>query len=86
MTSFLKKKEKVSETGSSSSPTLDSQSLQQKIASCAYELFLKRGQAHGHDLEDWLEAEREVLAKVGLAEKKRSQTSGPSTSRQRSAR
>jgi Protein of unknown function (DUF2934) len=26
----------------------------------AYELFLKRGQQPGHELEDWLQAEREV--------------------------
>jgi hypothetical protein len=26
----------------------------------AYELYLARGCAHGHDLEDWLQAEREL--------------------------
>ncbi|MFL5318601.1 MAG: DUF2934 domain-containing protein [Myxococcaceae bacterium] len=26
----------------------------------AYELFLARGSQHGHDVEDWLQAEREV--------------------------
>ncbi len=26
----------------------------------AYELFVKRGGAHGRDLEDWLEAERQL--------------------------
>lgn len=28
------------------------------IARLAHELFLARGAEHGHDLEDWLEAER----------------------------
>ncbi len=28
----------------------------------AYQMFLQRGAAHGHDLEDWLTAERQVLA------------------------
>jgi len=28
----------------------------------AYQLFLQRGAAHGHDVEDWLTAERQVLA------------------------
>jgi len=30
------------------------------IAQRAYELFLHRGHAHGHALEDWLQAEREL--------------------------
>ena len=29
------------------------------IASRAYALYLARGEAHGHDLDDWLQAERE---------------------------
>jgi hypothetical protein len=32
------------------------------IAACAYGLFEARGCAHGHDVEDWLEAERLLLA------------------------
>jgi hypothetical protein len=43
--------------------------LLERIAEKAYELFQKRGSVHGHDLEDWLEAERRVMvernAKVG---------------------
>ena len=31
------------------------------IARRAYELFLERGGTHGHDIEDWLQAERELL-------------------------
>jgi hypothetical protein len=30
------------------------------VAELAYELFQQRGGEHGHDLEDWLEAERRV--------------------------
>jgi hypothetical protein len=30
------------------------------IARRAYERFVARGGAHGHDLEDWLEAEHEL--------------------------
>ena len=30
------------------------------IAQRAYDLFLRRGQAHGHALDDWLQAEREL--------------------------
>jgi Protein of unknown function (DUF2934) len=32
----------------------------QAIATRAYELFLRRGAAHGHDWEDWLHAEKEL--------------------------
>jgi hypothetical protein len=31
---------------------------QQRIAQRAYELYAARGYQDGHDLEDWLEAER----------------------------
>ncbi len=31
-----------------------------KIEQRAYELFLERGCEHGRDMEDWLEAEREL--------------------------
>ena len=31
------------------------------IARRAYEIYVERGQPHGHDLEHWLAAERELL-------------------------
>jgi hypothetical protein len=37
-----------------SSPTTD------EIAKRAYEIFLRRGSRNGHDMEDWLEAERQL--------------------------
>jgi hypothetical protein len=37
--------------------------LGSRIAEKAYELYVQRGQDHGHDLEDWLEAERQILPK-----------------------
>lgn len=33
-----------------------------EIARRAYDLFLSRGGAHGYDVEDWLQAERELKA------------------------
>jgi hypothetical protein len=30
------------------------------VADLAYQLFLARGSCHGHDLDDWLEAERQL--------------------------
>ena len=35
--------------------------INDEIARVAYELYEKRGRAHGHGLEDWLEAERIVM-------------------------
>jgi Protein of unknown function (DUF2934) len=32
------------------------------VAQRAYELFLARGRVDGHDVEDWLEAERQLEA------------------------
>jgi hypothetical protein len=31
-----------------------------EIGSRAYEIFLERGSLHGHDLDDWLQAEHEL--------------------------
>ena len=36
--------------------------LEAKIAECAYYKAEKRGFAPGHEMEDWYEAEQEVLA------------------------
>ena len=33
---------------------------EQEIRRRAYELYLERGEEPGHDLEDWLQAEREL--------------------------
>jgi Protein of unknown function (DUF2934) len=32
------------------------------VARHAYDLYLARGGEHGHDLDDWLQAERELRA------------------------
>ena len=34
----------------------------QKIAERAYHKFVMRGGEHGHDLADWVEAEKEIAA------------------------
>ena len=34
------------------------------VAQRAYELFLARGRVDGHDVEDWLEAERQLVAET----------------------
>lgn len=35
------------------------------IARRAYDLFLARGREHGHDVEDWCQAERELNGTAG---------------------
>lgn len=40
-----------------------SESVQDKIARVAYELYEKSGRIHGKDIEHWLEAEVIVLGK-----------------------
>lgn len=35
--------------------------IQARIADRAYELYVERGYRQGHALDDWLEAEREIL-------------------------
>jgi hypothetical protein len=41
-------------------PLLDREAVERK----AYDLYLSRGFAHGHHVEDWLRAEALLLAKV----------------------
>lgn len=43
------------------------QSIQLAIARRAFELFVKRGGEHGHDWEDWFQAESELLRPVSIA-------------------
>ena len=38
---------------------------QEEIAQRAYALYEARGREDGHDLDDWLEAKRELLEKSG---------------------
>jgi len=41
--------------------TSETQELQEQIRQRAYELYLARGSGDGHDLEDWLLAEEDIL-------------------------
>ena len=36
----------------------------EKIAMRAYEKWLQRGCTHGHDVQDWVEAEKEIRAEM----------------------
>jgi len=37
--------------------------VKERIARRAYESFVERGSVHGHELDDWLNAERELIIK-----------------------
>lgn len=38
--------------------------LEESIRSLAYSIFEQRGREHGHDLDDWLIAEAEIVGKA----------------------
>jgi hypothetical protein len=43
-------------------PTSESNGLHDHIAARAYALYEEQGYRHGCDLQDWLDAEREILS------------------------
>lgn len=45
-------------------PIAMDEEIRKQIAEMAYELHEKHGRIHGHDLKDWFEAERLVLAEL----------------------
>lgn len=55
-------------SGSDTSNAIDQQihDFQSRIAKRAFELCSQRGWIHGHDLEDWLRAETEVLTPAAV--------------------
>jgi len=57
------KKERVSAPTGAESQHRYYEDLGSRLAKRAYELYVQRGQEHGHDMEDWLEAERQILPK-----------------------
>jgi Protein of unknown function (DUF2934) len=57
--------------------------LRERIARKSYELYEKRGWVHGHDTEDWLEAERVVLAEIKIKTKTKNVAKPKTPSRER---
>jgi hypothetical protein len=45
--------------------TTNAVDIQQAVRVRAYELFEQRGCQHGHDFDDWLRAENEILMRFG---------------------
>jgi Protein of unknown function (DUF2934) len=48
--------------------------LRERIARKSFEFYEKRGWVHGHDTEDWLEAERVILAEINVEAKAKTKT------------
>ena len=49
--------------GKKSSTVDPAQSIEDLVRKRAYDLYEQRGGEHGHDLEDWLNAEAEIIEK-----------------------
>ncbi len=55
----------LSEKGNGASKVPSPDALHAQITQRAYELYEQRGREHGHDVDDWREAERQVLGHRG---------------------
>jgi hypothetical protein len=52
-------------TEKSQPQTVPSAPIREEIELRAYQIYVERGRAHGQDVEDWLQAERELVEKHG---------------------
>ncbi len=59
---MAKRGAKSPDTGRGDPPAAP-ESVEDAVRRRAYELYLEGGRAHGRDLENWLEAEREINAR-----------------------
>jgi hypothetical protein len=62
---LMPKPTKASSREQSELQTAEGHPTREEIEQLAYEIYVKRGDAEGSDVEDWLEAERELLVKYG---------------------
>jgi hypothetical protein len=66
----------MAKTVESSSPTTqkprgaNNQPTREEIALRAYQIYLKRGATPGNELEDWMQAERQLIAEIGKPHRK----------------
>lgn len=51
-------------------PNASNQPTQEEIALRAYHIYLQRGGAPGNELEDWIQAERQLLEENGKPRRK----------------
>lgn len=64
---FKKHPQSHEESVAEAETSLDTQAITGKdktrIAALAYELYEQRGREDGHDLDDWLEAEKRIVSR-----------------------
>jgi hypothetical protein len=63
MQTTSRKSEKKSQSRKISG-TFDTASLREQIETRAHEIYLSRGAEPGHEMDDWLQAEREIMGWV----------------------
>ncbi|HTT32512.1 MAG TPA: DUF2934 domain-containing protein [Methylomirabilota bacterium] len=68
----MPKTRKTSSPAARRSPSAGSHPTREQIALRAYEIYLERGCAPGRELEDWTQAERELVEKNGKPRRKAS--------------
>lgn len=61
---MAKKKDKLSRSGKEVQRRLTEEEIKREISRVAQELYEKRGSIPGRELDDWLEAEKIVNAKM----------------------
>jgi len=66
----MSKTVKTSSSASKKAGAVKSAPTQEDIARRAYQIYLERGGAPGHELEDWTRAERELVQKNGQVRRK----------------
>ena len=65
---------------------IDNETLREEIARRAYAKFCDRGCVHGGDMEDWIAAEREVVAEPQQSRARENERADPGTRRKRKRR
>lgn len=50
-----------------SSLNVSNEKVYEAIRKRAFELYCKRGHAHGNDMRDWFEAEKQVKRELGIS-------------------
>ena len=67
-------------------PTTETLSIEEQIRRRAYELYVQRGNQSGSELDDWIQAEEEILqAQEQKQQRKTSPTPSPAAERPRSS-
>jgi Protein of unknown function (DUF2934) len=56
--------------------TIPGAPTREEIELRAYQIYIERGGAHGQDVEDWLQAEREFVEKYGSPAQKAKAAAG----------